>query len=195
MVCCWFVVCFWFFFFEHQPLCCCDLKLIWLPNLVTDFKFSFGCVRAVGSNHVYAIVSLVSSSLAGFCISPLGHGKAFYSVAVCSQELLAGCAQPPSFLKIRRASRDATIVLHHFAELFARDGKILFFFPRDVGARLLQTPGDVDGFRSSVQSPGQGGGCSSGPVRAWREGGKRPRFEARQGFFSPFEPVGFFILR
>lgn len=72
----------WFVFFFNRPLCCCDLKLIWLPNLVTDFKFAFRRVHAVGSNHVYTIVSVVSSSLAGFCISPLGRGKAFHFIFV-----------------------------------------------------------------------------------------------------------------
>lgn len=77
-------------FFRLTTLLLLSKKNLTAESGELTFNFSFCRVHAVGSNdHVYTIVSLVSSSLEGFVVvPPLGCGKAVAFLSVFSESRL-----------------------------------------------------------------------------------------------------------
>lgn len=165
--------------FVYQPLCCCELKLIWLPNLVSDFRFSFVPVPAVGSC-VYTIVSLVSSSLEGFLHFSSRLWQSFF-FPFCAPES-CWLAMLSWFLsKTRRSLSGCHLLSLSIILLSLFPGMERTFF-LDIRARLLQTPGDVDSFHSGARSPDKMGMLFGAGANVER-GGKSPHFEAHQVYF------------
>lgn len=170
-------------FSSIQPCCCCDLKSIWLPNLVTDVGFCSLCRGQCPCLHLPLCCQLFPGRFLTFLFPVVA--KLFPSF-LHSREPLADRAELIPLENPEELVRMPPTFLPSFLSLSFLPGQEAF--SQDDRAHLLQTSGDVDLFRSIPLFPGNAlpwavtfpgdalpQGCFLGPVQAWREG-REPSF-------------------